>query len=59
MRVLVAVSVLVLAAQAAQADSFYTQRLDDPQAVYLTAEAFGAKGDGKADDTAAIQANPP
>ena len=33
MRLLVAMSILVLAAQAAQADSFYTQRLDDPKAV--------------------------
>ncbi len=32
--------------------SVYTTRLDDPRAIYLT----GAKGDGKADDTGAIQA---
>ncbi len=57
MRTLIALSMVLLAAEAAQAtDSFYTQRLDDTQAVYLTAEAFGAKGDGKTDDTAAIQA---
>ena len=36
----------------ASAASTITVRLDDPQAVYLT----GAKGDGKADDSAAIQA---
>jgi hypothetical protein len=29
--------------------------MDDPKAVYLTAETFGARGDGVADDSAAIQ----
>jgi hypothetical protein len=48
--------VLVLSAQALGADSFFTQRLDDPKAVTLSAEKFGAKGDGVADDTAALQA---
>ena len=66
MRAVIAMSVLVLAMQAAQlvqaaepalskvegSQSFYTQKLDDPKAVTLT----DAKGDGKADDTAAIQA---
>jgi hypothetical protein len=52
MRTFLAMSILVLAAQVAQAQSFYTQRLDDPAAVTLT----GAKGDGVADDTDAIQA---
>ena len=33
--------------------SYYTVRLDDPRAVYL--ETSGARGDGIADDTAAIQ----
>lgn len=33
-----------------------TARPDDPQAVYLDAPAFNAKGDGQADDTAALQA---
>lgn len=36
-------------------DSYYTVRLDDPQAVYLTRESFPVHGDGLADDTAAIQ----
>ena len=35
--------------------SFYTARPDDPKAVYVTAERFGVKGDGSADDTAGIQ----
>lgn len=37
------------------AASYYTVGLDDPRAVYLTQEAFAARGDGVADDTAAIQ----
>lgn len=36
--------------------SVFTTRLDDPKAVYLTAQAFGARGDGVADDSAALQA---
>ena len=35
--------------------SYYTVRLDDPRAVYVTRERFGAVGDGIADDTAALQ----
>jgi sugar lactone lactonase YvrE len=38
------------------AESVFISKLDDPQAVYLTEQQFGAKGDGKADDSAAIQA---
>jgi sugar lactone lactonase YvrE len=40
----------------ALAASVFTTRLDDPRAVYLTAQEFSAHGDGKADDSAAIQA---
>ncbi len=40
---------------AASASSVITTRLDDPQAVYLTDSGFGAHGDGKADDSSAIQ----
>jgi sugar lactone lactonase YvrE len=39
-----------------QAASIYTERIDDPKAVYLTESEFGVKGDGETDDTAAIQA---
>ncbi len=39
-----------------QAQSAYTTRLADPRAVYLDAEEFGAKGDGIADDSFALQA---
>jgi hypothetical protein len=38
------------------AQSVYTTRLDDPRAVYLDAAEFGARGDGIADDSAALQA---
>jgi hypothetical protein len=41
---------------AGQTSSFYTTRLDDPKAVYLTSDAFSARGDGAGDDTAAVQA---
>jgi len=37
------------------AASVYTVRLDDPAAVYLTPESFPVKGDGVADDSAAVQ----
>jgi hypothetical protein len=38
------------------ASSVYPVRLDDSAAVYLTPEHFHIRGDGKADDSAAIQA---
>ena len=38
------------------AASIYPTRLDDPAAVYLTAEEFHAHGDGQEDDSAAVQA---
>jgi hypothetical protein len=40
----------------AQTSSFYTTRLDDSKSVHLTNDAFAVKGDGAADDTAAVQA---
>jgi hypothetical protein len=40
---------------AATPASYYTVRLDDPKAVYVTRERFGTVGDGVADDTAALQ----
>lgn len=41
---------------AAFAASVIGTRPDDPKAVQLTAPAFGARADGKSDDSAAIQA---
>ena len=35
--------------------SFFTQSLEDPQAVYLTSAQFDVKGDGISDDSDAIQ----
>jgi sugar lactone lactonase YvrE len=46
---------VLIAAAPVWAASYYTVRLDDPKAVYLAAEGFGARGDGVADDTDAIQ----
>ena len=37
------------------AASYYSERLDDAKAIYLTAEKFRVKADGIADDTAALQ----
>jgi hypothetical protein len=45
-----------LVAGIAPAASVITTRLEDPKAVYLFAAGFAAKGDGEADDSAAIQA---
>ena len=40
----------------AVAQSVFTVRPDDPAAVYLTAQDFGVRGDGRSDDSAALQA---
>ncbi|MGB6690269.1 MAG: glycosyl hydrolase family 28-related protein [Terracidiphilus sp.] len=47
---------LLCACSPAFGASVFTTRLDDPKAVYLTAQGFGARADGRADDSAAIQA---
>jgi sugar lactone lactonase YvrE len=49
-------ALLFAVSTAARAQSVFTTRLDDPAAVYLDAPAFGAKADGVADDSAALQA---
>jgi len=46
---------IILAAVPAWTASYYTVRLDDPKAVYLTRDNFPVHGDGVADDTEAIQ----
>ena len=40
---------------APRTSSYYTERLDDPKAVFLDHDTFGARGDGVADDTSALQ----
>ncbi len=37
------------------ATSYYTDRLEDARAVYLTPQRFGVRGDGVADDTEGLQ----
>src|SRR5579872_3211733 len=46
---------LLLSTVISHAQSVYTQRPDDPLAVYLTAKDFGAHGDGVGDDSGALQ----
>jgi sugar lactone lactonase YvrE len=50
------IAMLLGASLDAWAASVILTRLDDSKAVYLTAQEFGAHADGKADDSAAIQA---
>ncbi len=45
----------VMAAMPLCGASYYTVRLDDPKAVYLTREGFPVHGDGAGDDTDALQ----
>ncbi len=53
--VLIAISIASVSSSALAA-SVITTRLDDPKAVYLTGPEFAAHGNGKADDSGAIQA---
>lgn len=46
---------LIFASTVLFAASYYTERPDDPKAIYLTPESFPVKGDGVADDTAGLQ----
>jgi len=46
---------LFLAVSPLFATSYYSARLDDAKAVYLTPDNFAVKGDGIADDSAALQ----
>ena len=47
---------LLLPVLPSHAQSYYSARLDDPQAVYLTSDRFPVRADGIADDSAAVQA---
>jgi hypothetical protein len=55
-RALAQFALLLCATSHLFAASVFTTRLDDPKAVYLTAQEFGVRGDGASDDSAAIQA---
>ncbi len=56
-RLLVFLSVVLFSvAIPAGAASYYPVRLEDARAFYLTSDSFPVHGDGKADDSAAIQA---
>src|SRR6185312_11627378 len=52
---IVASTVLISIAAPLWASSYYTQRPDDPKAIYLTRGDQGARGDGVSDDSDAIQ----
>src|SRR5208283_2616372 len=57
MRELIVVGIVLLGScLPSRAASYYPARLDDPKAVYLTQDRFPVRGDGNADDSAAIQA---
>src|ERR1700679_3829443 len=56
MKILQSLLITLLVTATCSAASTYPTRLDDPAAVYLTAEEFHAHGDGKEDDSAAVQA---
>ncbi len=52
---IVAIVVATVCAAPARAQSYYPSRLDDPRAVYVTKDQFGAHGDGVGDDADALQ----
>jgi hypothetical protein len=54
MKTIVAIAILSWVAPLF-ASSYFTARLDDPRAIYLTPDRFAVKGDGIADDSAALQ----
>src|ERR1700691_2052702 len=56
MKMLLLCAMLLGISSFASASSVFPSRLDDPKAVYLTAQEFGAHGDGIGDDASAIQA---
>jgi Pectate lyase superfamily protein/SMP-30/Gluconolactonase/LRE-like region len=55
MKTFLAFIVLLLCSVDSFATSYYTARLDDSRAVYLTPEKFPVHGDGVADDSDALQ----
>src|SRR2546429_8641165 len=55
MKMRLAAALILLTAVSLSASSYYSSRLDDPKAVYLTRENFQVHGDGILDDTEALQ----
>jgi hypothetical protein len=55
MKMPLAAALILLTAVSLSASSYYSSRLDDPKAVYLTRENFPVHGDGIGDDTEALQ----
>ena len=54
-KILFALAMILYSSPFLLANSYYTARLDDPRAVYLTPEYFSVHGDGIADDSDALQ----
>jgi sugar lactone lactonase YvrE len=55
MRKTLLAAAILLSVVPLSASSYYSARLDDPKAIYLTQENFAVKGDGIADDSAVLQ----
>ena len=55
-KALLALAVMLIARSSLLATSYYTDRLDDARAVYLTRDKFPVHADGVADDSDALQA---
>src|SRR5689334_15873176 len=55
MKIALAAALISLTAVSVFASSYYPNKLDDSKAIYLTRENFAVRGDGIADDTAALQ----
>jgi len=56
MKALFALAALLILSSSLLATSYYTDRLEDPRAVYLTPDKFPVHADGFADDSDALQA---
>lgn len=53
---LLGLTILLFLCGPLSATSYYTERLEDPRAIYLTRDKFPVHGDGIADDSEALQA---
>ena len=56
MKVVLLIVISISCVVSGYGSSVYPTRLDDPAAIYLTPEDFHVQGDGKADDSLAVQA---